>query len=162
MYMMSTSKTGLDQRFSNNFGADRTLVFSRSDFNYVKTDPALDDFLMIEFDKPFYYNGYSNLIWEMSFRDGSGTQSIAHDYVPGPLVKRIWAFDDPNADMAYAPEYNDGLVTKFEYGAGATSLPPINLMYPDDHPKTGTAKDTYTITVELKDEQKIPIQSRWN
>jgi hypothetical protein len=155
MYLMSTSKTGLDQKFSNNFGSDRTLVFSRSDFNYVKHDPTLDDFIMIEFDTPFYYNGYSNLIWEMSFRDGSGTQAIAHDHTTGPLVKRIWAFDDPNADMAYGPEYNDGQITKFEYGAGASSLPPINLMYPDDHPETGTPKDTYTITIELKDDDMV-------
>jgi hypothetical protein len=158
IYMSHKSTTGLSTTFASNYGTDRTLVLDDSAYNYARAMGGDLGFAMIELETPFPYNGNDNIVIEIVYDSYSGrTSGMNNVHVSGALA-RIWA-NSPTATTGSTDGVQDyGMITKFvmsEMLVGSVALPAIDLMFPDDHPKTGTPSDTYTITVELKDDDMV-------
>jgi hypothetical protein len=110
--MNHKSTNGLSFAFASNWGTDRTLVLDRASYTFSRTDPTRD-FEMIYFDKPFIYDGTSNIVLEVAYPSGTPNSAFFFDHVTDANVVRSVAnnYNDPNARNVYY----DGLVTKFEF-----------------------------------------------
>jgi hypothetical protein len=152
VYLSHLSSSTMSTTYANNYGSQRTLVFSGS-FNW--NHPANDkEWLDIPFTRNFNYNGVSNVVFEISYTGGSysGNYPIL-DYDSSVYLKRLYA-RNPTDATGYLTN-NGGLVTKFDLAPPSDLfgiIPDISYRYPDDHPKTGTASDLMQIKLEIRDD----------
>jgi hypothetical protein len=158
IYMSHKSDELSGNSYSDNYGFDRTLVFSGAlDWHHPADS---EDWMGIELDTAFVYDGTSNLVLDISYTDYSVTSTYTYSacmfqYEYSSSAGQMIYSYDATSDTGYGP-YTNTYVYKFifddtfdePYGI----IPPISHMYPDDHPSTGTASDDMEISFELRDD----------
>jgi hypothetical protein len=149
MYLSHTTSNSLDRYFANNYGTDRTEVFSRTSFTYQKTT-STEDFEMISLDKAFSYDGTSNLVLEIVYSTGTYLyRYFDADYDDN--LERLWGYSPTSTSGLYHDGY--GLVTKF--GFKNVVIPPSTLPWESymhtyrDNPCNG---DEYRGTIHVYDD----------
>lgn len=111
IYLSHTTNTGLSTVFSSNYGTGRVQVLYRSAFTYSRTT-SVNDFQMIKFDKPFNYDGSSNLVMEFVYTTGTGGR-IYFDADSDSSMQRLYASTATSTTGYRSSSY--GLVTKFDF-----------------------------------------------
>jgi hypothetical protein len=151
VYLSHTTATSLSTTYANNYGSDRTLVLSKSAYNYKKTASG-DEFEVFNFDTQFNYDGVRNLVWEFTYDSGTSVYRY-FDAVYDSGMHRQYATSPTATTGTVHSGY--GLVTQFVMKPPDelfAVIPGIRLQYPDDHPTTGTSSDVMSIKLEIRDD----------
>jgi hypothetical protein len=155
IYMNHITGGLVSSTYSSNYGTDRTLVFDNSLDWYHPSGST--DWMFIELERPFVYNGRDNLVMDILYDDYSVDSTYVYsacmfqyDYNQGQLIYSYASTDT----SGYGP-YTYTYVYKFLFDDSFDTpygiIPPIDVMYPDDMP-TGTSSDIETVTIELRDD----------
>jgi hypothetical protein len=110
IYLSHKSTTGLSSVFANNYGTQRTLVMDRSSYTWVK-DVVGQPFTMIDLDTPFYYDGTSHVVLEVSYTSGSPNSNYYFNTYRTSSLYRLYASSPTATSGSVGSNY--GLVTMF-------------------------------------------------
>jgi hypothetical protein len=141
--------------FSSNYGFDRTLVYDGELEWYHPEDS--EEFMFIELETPFVYDGQNNLVIDVLYSDFSWDSDyyyavclFSYDYNQQQMIYA----NSATATSGYGP-YTYTYVYKFLFDDSFTEpygiIPPIQNMYPDDMP-TGTSSDVMSVDIQLRDD----------
>jgi hypothetical protein len=150
IYLSHTTSSSLSTTFANNYGSDRTLVFSRT--SYTISNPGTATLIPFTLDSKFDYDGTSNLVWEISWTSGSYTGYFyggVMEYGYDSNVHNIYGYGGTATTGNLRS--SAGLVTKIVYEKvtpPSTDKTPFTHIYRDD-PAVG---DEYTLTIHLYDD----------
>jgi len=153
VYLSHTTASTLSSTFANNYGTDRTLVYSGT---LTWDHPANNwDWLEIPLSTYFNYDGSSNLVFEAAYSSGSetGSSPAVMDADSSSTLHRAYGYSDTSTSGSVSTGY--GLVTKFAFASDMEPfgiIPDIRYSYPDDHPRSGTKSDDMAIVVQLRDD----------
>jgi hypothetical protein len=152
VYMIHTTATSLSTTFANNYGSQRTLVFS-GDVSWEKTSSDME-WKTIDFDRKFNYNG-GHLIAEFQYDSATYSgNSIIMDFESGMTLMHRMGGSSPTATTGTVWS-NSGLVTQFTFappGEEYAAIPDIPVLFLDDHPETGTSSDDIPFGIEVRDD----------
>jgi hypothetical protein len=156
IYMNHLTGGLVSSTYSSNYGSDRTLVFDNSLDWYHAEDST--DWMFIELERPFVYNGRDNLVMDFLYDDYTVDCSYTYavcmfQYDSGSDQQLIYSYASTDTS-GYGP-YTYSYVYKFLFDDSFSEpygiIPPIEIMYPDDNP-TGTSSDEMSITIQIKDD----------
>jgi hypothetical protein len=155
IYVNHFSGTSLSTTYASNYGTDRTLVLSKASYT-ISHDGTWGWIPEVKFDTAFSYDGSSNVVFEIQYTGGSGTQFYAgvmqigyFSNLPTWGADAINSYSNPTTTTT-GSKYGWAPFVKFHFKPIATPAgdQPYKHLYRDD-PFVG---DFYTPTIHVWDD----------